>query len=396
MTPSSETRSREPIPGDNRCAEIVEHLAAIAQAQGAVTLGDILAMWPEIEEYVEQLDEVLAALLDRGVELRFSEPVRVASCPYAPTDQELVDSVDLPADDFISVYLRDIGRVPLLSAGEEAALAKRMERGRAALRQLGLAANDPRRQQRLQKVIAEGAGARQHLIRANARLVVNVAKRYVGRGVPLLDLVQEGNIGLMRALRKFDHRLGHKFSTYATWWIRQAVTRAIADQSRTIRIPLHMYEQVGRLREASHALTQELRRDPTSKELAERMGVSEQRLQHVLRTAQLPLSLEAPIGEEDDSSLADLVEDSNAPSPADAVAANLLREAFAAILETLAPREARILALRFGLTDGHTYTLDEVGQKFGVTRERVRQIEARALGRLRHPSRSRRLREYLA
>ncbi len=307
----------------------------------------------------------------------------------------LDDAQNIAVDDFIGLYLREISRVPLLRAEEEVALAKRVERGRMALRELSQAVNNEERQAQLHLTIYDGQAAHKHLVKANSRLVVSVAKKYIGRGVPLLDLIQEGNIGLIRALRKFDYRRGYKFSTYATWWIRQAVTRAIADQSRTIRVPMHMYEQINRLRQASHALAQQLGRDPTREELAEEMGMSQRKVQQIMRTAQRPLSLETPLGEEGSSFLADLIADDRAEHPVDSVTHHLLKETFESILESLSPREGRILALRFGLADGHSYTLEEVGLKFGVTRERIRQIEARALGRLRHPSRTRRLRDYL-
>ncbi len=249
--------------------------------------------------------------------------------------------------------------------------------------------------ERLLWFVRDGQNAQEHLIKANSRLVVSVAKKYVGRGVPFLDLIQEGNIGLIRAVKKFDYRRGYKFSTYATWWIRQAVTRAIADQGRTIRVPVHMYEQINRLTRTSRQLVQELGRDPTTEEIADELGVSPRKVEHIMRVSQRPLSLEMPVGEEEDSYLGDFIEDEDADSPQEAAGQQLLREVIDEIFQSLTPREVRILQLRFGLVDGYCYTLEEVGKKFGVTRERIRQIEAQALSRLRHPSRSRKLRDYL-
>ncbi len=305
-----------------------------------------------------------------------------------------LDLIDI--DDSISLYLKEIGRVPLLTAEEEVILAKRMERGREARQKLTLGVDDPAEHERLLAAVKDGQAAQEHLIKANSRLVVSVAKKYVGRGVPFLDLIQEGNIGLIRAVKKFDYRRGYKFSTYATWWIRQAVTRAIADQGRTIRVPVHMYEQINRLTRTSRQLVQELGRDPTTEEIAERLGVPPRKVEQIIRVSQRPLSLEMPVGEEEDSYLGDFIEDAEADSPTDSASQTMLRQVIDEIFESLTPREVRILQLRFGLVDGYSYTLEEVGKKFGVTRERIRQIEAQALGRLRHPSRSRKLRDYLS
>ena len=402
------TSSKKGDPSDS-----LDRLLAIGKQRGEITFDDLLRAFPEVEEQIEQLDDVLVALFEQGIELRLTgeggdkgqeedeegqeedeeaAPLRQGS-PAAshPSD----DSEGLDIDDFIGLYLREISRVPLLTREEEVDLASRMEQGRLALRELSQAVHDEEQQEPLLNIIQDGQEARDHLVKANSRLVVSVAKRYQGRGVPLLDLIQEGNIGLIRSLRKFDYRRGYKFSTYATWWIRQAVTRAVADQARTVRVPVHMYDQMNRLRLAGQRLSQELGRDPTREELAEELQVPQRKVQQILRTTQQPLSLEMPVGEEEGSFLADLIEDDSIPSPSDSVALHLLRETFDSILESLSPREARVLALRFGLVDGYSYTLEEVGAKFGVTRERIRQIEARALGRLRHPSRSRQLRDYL-
>jgi RNA polymerase primary sigma factor len=247
----------------------------------------------------------------------------------------------------------------------------------------------------LERKVREGEAARRHLIKANSRLVVSIAKRYMGHGVPFLDLIQEGNLGLIRAVEKFDHRRGYKFSTYATWWIRQAITRALADQGRTIRVPVHMSEQINKLTQASRRLEQELGREPSSEELAVEMGVKPRKVERLMEIAQRPLSLEMRVGEEMDSELGDFIEDEETPLPTDAASKELLREEIERMLNSLTPREARVLQLRYGLADGHSYTLEEVGARFGVTRERIRQIETKAIRRLRHPTRSRKLRDYL-
>jgi len=301
----------------------------------------------------------------------------------------------LDADDTVGLYLKEVGRVPLLTAEQEVSLAKRIERGRRAREVMAGSTVSVRRRRELQLLIEDGWAAREHLITANSRLVISVAKKYMGRGVPFLDLIQEGNIGLIRAAKKFDYRRGHKFSTYATWWIRQAVTRAIADQGRTIRVPVHMGDQINKLLRISHQLTQRLGREPSTDELAEALTVTPKKVENMIQVARRPLSLETPTDEEEDSVLGDFIEDEESPAPAETVTQNLLREHLAEVLNTLPPREVRILQLRYGLLDGQSYTLEEVGRKMGVTRERVRQIEAQALSRLRHPSHRRRLSDYL-
>ena len=283
------------------------------------------------------------------------------------------------------MYLREIGRVPLLSAEEEVRLAQRMERGKAEL--LKAAPN--------RRYVDDGDEAQRRLTEANLRLVVSVAKKYIGRGMSLLDLIQEGNIGLIRAVEKFDYTKGYKFSTYATWWIRQAITRAIADQARTIRIPVHMVETINRLIRISRRLLQDLGREPTSEEIAEQMEISADKVREIIKVSQEPVSLETPIGEEDDSHLGDFIEDHTALAPADAASHQLLKEQVEDVLESLTDRERKVLQLRFGLDDGRSRTLEEVGKEFHVTRERIRQIEAKALRKLRHPSRSRKLKDYL-
>jgi RNA polymerase primary sigma factor len=313
-----------------------------------------------------------------------------------------VDTAALPpmASDPVRAYLREIGRVRLLTAREEVELAKSIESGVEAERRLAQAAEDGEKltateRRRLERVHAAGEAARKRLTSANLRLVVSIARRYVGHGMGMLDLIQEGNLGLMRAVEKFDYTRGFKFSTYATWWIRQAVTRAMADQSRTIRIPVHMVETINRVTRVQRSLVQDLGREPTAEEVGEEMEMTAERVREILKIAQDPVSLETPIGEEGDSELVDFLEDSEAVSAFDSASASMLQTQLAAVLGSLPERERRVIELRFGLIDGHPHTLEEVGRVFGVTRERIRQIESKTLAKLRHPSRSNRLRDYL-
>jgi RNA polymerase primary sigma factor len=393
------TDEERPVsPQENHKEEEIERLLSIGKAQGYVTYEDVLQVFPEAESNMEQLEDLFATFFEHGIEVGQQEEIEAAAQEGVDNQEEATDELDLSQieiDDSISLYLKEIGRVPLLTAEQEVELAQRMERGRLARRQLAKGVEDPVEREQLLAQVKDGQAAQEHLIKANSRLVVSVAKKYVGRGVPFLDLIQEGNIGLIRAVKKFDYRRGYKFSTYATWWIRQAVTRAIADQGRTIRVPVHMYEQINRLTRASRQLVQELGRDPTSEEIADELGITPRKVEQIIRVSQRPLSLEMPVGEEEDSYLGDFIEDEEAMSPTDAASQRLLREVIDEIFQSLTPREVRILQLRFGLVDGYSYTLEEVGRKFGVTRERIRQIEAQALGRLRHPSRSRKLRDYL-
>ncbi len=390
-----EVAELEPI--DLNGATPLEYLLNLGRTKGFVSYDDVLRVMPEAESDMEQLEDVFAALFEQGIEVgrtREDAEEEEAKEKNESEEPQNFDLSQIEIDDSISLYLKEIGRVPLLTAEEEISLAKRMEAGRDAREEL----NDDvdwEERERLLWLMRDGQRAQEHLIKANSRLVVSVAKKYVGRGVPFLDLIQEGNIGLIRAVKKFDYRRGFKFSTYATWWIRQAVTRAIADQGRTIRVPVHMYEQINRLTRTSRQLVQELGRDPTTEEIAAELGVSPRKVEHIMRVSQRPLSLEMPVGEEEDSYLGDFIEDEDADSPIEAAGQQLLREVIDEIFQSLTPREVRILQLRFGLVDGYQYTLEEVGKKFGVTRERIRQIEAQALSRLRHPSRSRKLRDYL-
>lgn len=381
----------------------IEQLIELGREKGYVTIDDILNFFPEAERDIDQLEEAYAALLAAGVTYLddVSEIEEAGEAELAEEElgrEELEDDGQLSgidADDTVGLYLKEVGRVPLLTASEEVSLAKRIERGRRAREELARGPVAVMRRRELQRGIEDGWAAREHLITANSRLVISVAKKYMGRGVPFLDLIQEGNIGLIRAAKKFDYRRGHKFSTYATWWIRQAVTRAIADQGRTIRVPVHMGDQINKLLRVSHQLTQRLGRDPTTEELATELDVPPKKVENMIQVARRPLSLETPTDEEEDSVLGDFIQDDESPAPTDAVTYNLLREHLQEVLNSLPPREVRILQLRYGLLDGQSYTLEEVGRKMGVTRERVRQIEAQALSRLRHPTHRRRLMDYL-
>jgi len=384
-----------------------EYLLALGDTQGYVTYDDIQHVFPDAEDDVSRLDEALSHLIEAGITIGKPdsevEPgvspggVSVKAAEEIAEEQEEEDIYrTIEIDDTIGLYLREIGKVPLLTGEEEVELAKRIERGKKAQSRLssGRYTSEERRQE-LERLVEDGIEAREHLIRANSRLVISVAKKYIGRGVPFLDLIQEGNIGLIRAANKFDYKRGHKFSTYATWWIRQAVTRAIADQSRTIRVPVHMGDQINKLLRISHQLTQQLGRNPTPEELASEMEVPVRKVEQMLDVARRPLSLEMPTDEESESTLGDFVEDTESPAPPDHVDSLMLREQLMEILNDLPPREVKILQMRYGLLDGQTYTLEQVGKKLGVTRERVRQIEAQALSRLRHPTHARRLRDFL-
>lgn len=300
----------------------------------------------------------------------------------------------MPSNDTVGLYLKEMSRVPLLKTEEEVSLAKRLEAGLDAEKKLQQNPNHPCAPEWL-LIAQDGADAREHLIKANTRLVVSIAKKYMSRGVPFLDLIQEGNLGLMKAVEKFDYRRGYRFSTYATWWIRQTITRAIADQGRTIRVPVHMSDRIRRLYRVVRELEQEHGRKPSMEEIAQEMDEEPRKVEWMLKVSWQPLSLEHPVGEDDDSELGNFIENDSMPTPSETAYTNLLNEKIEEMLSTLTPREARILRLRFGLANGRSYTLEEVGRKFGLTRERIRQIEGRALRRLRHPRRSRQLRDYL-
>ena len=353
----------------------VNELIETGKAKGVLTYNEIIETLGETEIVSEQFDKILDALSAIGVEVVKDEPIKepepepdvLNNTPEEEIDISVPEGISI--DDPVRMYLKEIGKVPLLSAEEEIELAKRMEQGDVA--------------------------AKKRLSEANLRLVVSIAKRYVGRGMLFLDLIQEGNMGLIKAVEKFDYRKGYKFSTYATWWIRQAITRAIADQARTIRIPVHMVETINKLIRVSRQLLQQYGREPQPEEIAAEMGISEDKVREIMKIAQEPVSLETPIGEEEDSHLGDFIPDDDAPAPAEAAARTLMKEQLLNALKTLTPREEMVLKLRFGLEDGRQRTLEEVGREFKVTRERIRQIEAKALRKLRHPSRSRKLKESL-
>jgi RNA polymerase primary sigma factor len=388
----------------------VARLVDLGRRQGFVTIDDILKFFPEAEQDVDQLEEVFAALLTAGIpyteETDEEEPAEAKLISEQETADETESKTEVPLDggddlaavdsgDIIGLYFKEASRVPLLTAEEEMDLSQRIEHGRLAREELSKGGVSPNRQKELRRLIEDGWRAREHLITANSRLVISIAKKYMGRGVPFLDLIQEGNIGLMRAAKKFDYRRGYKFSTYATWWIRQAVTRAVADQGRTIRVPVHMGDQISKMLRVQHQLKQRLSRDPTVEEVAEALEVEPKKVEHMIQVARRPLSLQLPIGEEEDDTLGDFIEDHDAPSPDETATHQLMSEHLEKVLEGLPPREVRILQLRYGLLDGRIHTLNEVGRKMGVTRERVRQIEAQALRRLRNARIQRELRAYL-
>lgn len=357
--------------------QVKEQLIERGKKRSSITYKEIMEKLAPFDQDPEQIDEFFEQLQEMGIDVGNESDddhdMERLGHDQDPDEFHFDDDLSLPPgikiNDPVRMYLKEIGRVPLLSAEDEVDLAKRIELG--------------------------DEEAKRRLAEANLRLVVSIAKRYVGRGMLFLDLIQEGNMGLIKAVEKFDHTKGYKFSTYATWWIRQAITRAIADQARTIRIPVHMVETINKLIRVSRQLLQELGREPTPEEIAKEMDLSTDKVREIMKIAQEPVSLETPIGEEDDSHLGDFIEDQEALAPADAAAYELLKEQLEDVLDTLTEREENVLRLRFGLDDGRTRTLEEVGKVFGVTRERIRQIEAKALRKLRHPSRSKRLKDFL-
>lgn len=400
--------------------EKLKALLTSAKKRGYAEYQEVIDTFAELNLEEDQFDKIWDALDKNKILLRIDaiedddipeEALSLEDAADLDLDMENLESSlgdGVSIEDPVRMYLKEIGRVPLLSADEEIALAKKMEAGveaeeekkelKDSLEKETAEAKRRKLNKKLKEkdaIIEEGREAAQNLSEANLRLVVSIAKRYVGRGMLFLDLIQEGNLGLIKAVEKFDYRKGYKFSTYATWWIRQAITRAIADQARTIRIPVHMVETINKIIRINRQLLQELGREPSPAEIAVRMDIPEEKVREILKISQEPVSLETPIGEEEDSHLGDFIQDDNVPVPAEAAASTMLREQLDEILDTLTERERKVLTLRFGLVDGRARTLEEVGKEFSVTRERIRQIEAKALRKLRHPSRSKRIRDYL-
>jgi RNA polymerase primary sigma factor len=365
--------------------ELKKKLIARGKQRGSLTYEEINSAFDALDDVnPDEIDGLFEEITAAGIEVIDEQKEEK---PEGEEEQEQEEPIPdgLSLDDPVRMYLKEIGRVPLLSMEQEKSLAMRIEAGELELQKNGTADS---------RLVADGEEAKRQLTEANLRLVVSIAKKYVGRGMLFLDLIQEGNLGLIRAVEKFDYRKGYKFSTYATWWIRQAITRALADQARTIRIPVHMVETINRLIKVSRQLLQELGREPSVEEIAEAMALTPEKVREVMKISQEPISLETPIGEEEDSHLGDFIEDQEAVAPAEAASVMLLKEKMADVLQNLTERERKVLVLRFGLEDGHQRTLEEVGQEFGVTRERIRQIEAKALRKLRHPSRGKALKDY--
>jgi len=366
--------------------ELKKKLIARGKQRSSLTYEEINSAFDALDDVnPDEIDGLFEEITAAGIEIidEQKEEKPEGEAPEEEQEEPIPDGLSL--DDPVRMYLKEIGRVPLLSMEQEKSLAMRIEAGELELQKNGTADG---------RLVTDGEEAKRQLTEANLRLVVSIAKKYVGRGMLFLDLIQEGNLGLIRAVEKFDYRKGYKFSTYATWWIRQAITRALADQARTIRIPVHMVETINRLIKVSRQLLQELGREPTVEEIAEAMALTPEKVREVMKISQEPISLETPIGEEEDSHLGDFIEDQEAVAPAEAASVMLLKEKMQDVLQNLTERERKVLVLRFGLEDGHQRTLEEVGQEFGVTRERIRQIEAKALRKLRHPSRGKALKDY--
>ena len=378
--------------------EVLNILLEKAGVQGFLTTEDLMEAAPDFDS--ERMSVILTVLRRRGVDIldpdgEYETPVDETSAPEFEYESWANPLEPLLAEDTVGLYLKDMARVPLLSHDEELAIAMRIDSGKKAARELQQFHLPAERCGELEALMADGQAAREHLIKANTRLVVSIAKRYMGRGIAFLDLIQEGNLGLMKGVEKYDYKRGFRFSTYATWWIRQTITRSIADQGRTIRVPVHMIDRIHHIYKTNHELEQKLGRTPIVEELAEELNMSVKKVQWILKVSWLPLSLESPVGDDEESELGMFIEDEFSPTPLQSAYQSMLKEKLSEVLSTLSPREARVLEMRFGLGDGNAYTLEEVGQKFGLTRERIRQIEGKALRRLRHPRRARQLREYL-
>jgi RNA polymerase primary sigma factor len=378
--------------------EVVSTFYEKADPQSYLTSSEIIENLTWEEDDDNRFEAFVIGFQNPEVEYNEEEAEHLLEGPTPSTSSDPLLGVDfISSDDVIGLYLKEMSRVPLLNVEEEVRLAQRIEQGRSAKKALeklkGHGSIKLRRELEVQR--QDGVLAREHLIKANTRLVVSIAKKYIGRSMPFLDLIQEGNLGLMKAVEKYEYRRGYRFSTYATWWIRQTITRAIADQARTIRVPVHMTDRIRRMYKIFHEMEQALGRPPTHDELCVEMELEPDKLQWMLQVSWIPLSLDSPVGDDEDSEFGMFVEDEITPMPSQVTYENMLREKMNEVLGTLSPREARVLRLRFGLDNGHPYTLEEVGQKFGLTRERIRQIEGRALRRLRHPCRARQLREYL-
>jgi RNA polymerase primary sigma factor len=380
--------------------EVLKTLLEKAGVQGYLTTDDLIEVCPDVDS--ERLSVILLALRRRGVDVLEPESDEETTSvdettPFGFGYESWANPAEaISSDDTVGLYLKEMSRVPLLTVEEELDIARRIEAGRRAKKDLiQIPRSHVARQRELESIIQDGILAREHLIKANTRLVVSIAKRYMGRGVHFLDLIQEGNLGLMKAVEKYDYHRGFRFSTYATWWIRQTITRAIADQARTIRVPVHMIDRIRQMYKITHELEQSLGRAPSAEEVAEAVGMTTRKVQWIMKVSWLPLSLESPVGDDEESELGMFIEDEFGPTPMQSAYQSMLREKVEEVLATLSPREARVLRLRFGLDDGNVYTLEEVGQKFGLTRERIRQIEGKALRRLRHPRRSRQLKEYM-
>jgi RNA polymerase primary sigma factor len=389
-----------PLDRRRRNRELLDLLLEKASVQGYLTADDLLEVSPEVSEDAECLSVIMLALRHRGVEVVDPEydslHVETLAAPDLQAWAE-PEPTDYSGDDTVGMYLKEMSRVPLLKAAEEFEIAIRIEDGRKAKAELMRVPGRKRtlERQRLEALVQDGILAREHIIKANTRLVVSIAKRYTGHGVHFLDLIQEGNLGLMKAVEKYDVHRGFRFSTYATWWIRQTITRSIADQARTIRVPVHMSDRIRQAYKATHDLEQRLGRVPTLEELAAELNLDLEKVQWILKVSRLPLSLESPVGDDDESELGMFIEDELTPTPMQSAYQSMLKEKIDEVLGSLSPREARVLRLRFGLDTGVPFTLEEVGEKFGLTRERIRQIEGKALRRLRHPRRARQLKEYL-